>query len=385
MATKVNCPFCAAVLRVPEKSLGKKGRCRACGKVFPVPFVVPTAEDTATDEDVIGWLGEAGAPQSRPPVKSSVEATRVSPAGGPRRAPSARPRPSHKSFPVRLGHVDDMGAFFLFDPKLLYDQDFRCSFPVKCIVCGGRRHLSVHVVIWSSKLPGRGQLGMRTSYAHTVYELDKLGALRGRELLGRLDLVENLPEPYCLPFPYYVCHACSAVGAVVPDVRTSEDGDGQVCELGISSLERAEEFADAVCGKDSRVHRQLHRARQQSDDDSWRGLPLAVRSRIKQWYRPQEGEHFVAYIPDADFAKTEAGTAGIVMTDRRLVYHKFAAQVVLPLTQEMTISRKKSGDRTRLEIASPGSKTAILAAGPAGTERLRKCLSQQGALAHWVV
>jgi hypothetical protein len=33
----------------------------------------------------------------------------------------------HKQFPVRLDHVNTMGAFFRFRSDLLYDEDFRSS------------------------------------------------------------------------------------------------------------------------------------------------------------------------------------------------------------------------------------------------------------------
>ena len=60
-------------------------------------------------------------------------------------------------------------------------------------------------------------------------------------------------------------------------------------------------------------------------------------------------------------------------------------QLELPLTEEITILRRTSGDRTQLEIAAPGHKTATLTAGPAGTERLRRVLMKEGAQAHWRV
>ena len=388
--TKVDCPFCAAVLRIPQQSLGKKGRCRTCGQVFVIGSVSPTPEDSASDDDVLGWLAEGAAAQSAPAAQRPVSAratrsepARTVPVG--RQAPSTKDAEPEKKFPVRLGHVDDMGAFFLFDPQVLCDPDFRCSFAQKCIICGGKRHLSIHLVVWSSKLPWRGQFGMRESYAPTVYNLAEMGSPRGPELLAGLQRVADLPEPYCLPFPYYVCHACSAVGAIVTDVRFAPGGTSQECELGISSLERAGEFVLAVRGPGSRALRQVRRVLEATGQDPWRALPLAVRSRIRHWYQQQEGERFVAYIPDADFAKTEAGIAGIVLTDRRLVYRKFAARVEVRLNKEITISRRKSGERTQLEIALPGGKTATLTAGPAATERLRKCLSRQGARARWVV
>lgn len=384
MATrKVDCPFCSAVLRVPPEGAGRKGRCRSCGEVFTIAFPDLPGAGALTDDDVLTWLGEVDPARAQPAAAQSAPA-KAPPAARPKAA-AARGEPKKRRFAIRLGHVDDMGAFFLFDPKLLYDPDFRCAFPVKCVVCGGDSHLSIHLVIWSSKLPWRGQFGMRESSAPSVYELDQLGGRRGRKLLEVLEAVGNLPEPFSLPFPYYVCQACSAVGAIVTDVRFAAGATGQVCELGISSLARAKEFYLSLCGRSGAGHEHVLRELEQAHEDPWRALPLAVRSRIKHWYTQMDGERFLTYIPDGDFAKAEAGIAGVVLTDRRLVYHKYAAKLEVPLTEEITILRKTSGERTQLEIAAPGHKTATLTAGPAGTERLRRCLMKQGAQAHWRV
>jgi DNA-directed RNA polymerase subunit M/transcription elongation factor TFIIS len=393
---KVACPSCGAVLGVPQESEGRKGRCRSCGTVFPIPLAVDedelSTEGSASDEDIISWL--AGSPEAEAQAglqsaaadrpAGSAAPTKKAPTAKPplRKAPatgartSAEPRPKKRKFPVRLGHVDEMGAFFLFDPQLLHDEGFRCCFPQKCIVCGGKKHLSVHVVVWSNKLPGRGQFGMRTSYSQSVYALDELEGRTGRELLAALDRVESLP--------YYVCRACSPVGAIVTGVRFAPGGNRQECELGIFSLERAEEFIVAVRGPESRALVQVRRALEKTRDDPWRALPLAVRSRIGKWYERQEHERFIAYLPDGDFAKTEAGMAGIVVTDRRLVYRKFASRFEVPLTEKITISSKRSGRPDQLQILCPGQKPALFIAGPSGAERLRRCLSQQGARAKWV-
>jgi len=382
---KVLCPVCGAFLRVPEAGVGRRGRCASCGKVFTIaaPSAAPETAGAVSDDEILGWLGPLEA-KPQPAVVHVARKGKSAPAVRRPRKPSPPGVAERKSFTVRLGHVDEMGAFFLFSAELLYDEVFRSSFPQRCTVCGGRRHLSVHLVLWSSMLPERGQFGLRTSYSPTVYELDKLGGIEGRDLLGLLNPIENLPEPYCLPFPYYVCQSCSAVGAVVTDVRLSADQTRHVCELGISSLKRAEEFLVAIGGQGTQAQRRIRRALQESEGDAWRAIPLAVRTRIKQWYEQQPNERFVAYIPDEDFAKTEAGMAGIVLTNNRLLYRKLSARVEIPLTQEMTISRKIKGRRELLEIKCPGCQAAVLAAGMAGTDRLRQCLQRQKVRAHWL-
>ncbi len=393
---EVFCPGCGQLLTVSQEYLGKKGRCCACKKVFvitetkalgaSVDTVQPGLADTSV-EDILDWLGESEPPAS---IRQSASSQTAVAAGQPdaphppRQAKQIKPTSERKHYTIRLGHVDDMGAFFLFRPELLYDEDFRSAFPQRCVVCGKRRHLSIHLVVWSSKLFGRGELGAHTSYSRSVFELDKLGGVSGRELLAVLDRVENLPEPYCFPFPYYLCQECSPSGAVVPDVRFVADGRTHECELGIFSLKQAEEFIRIVCGPESPVLKQVREAVKKDRSDPWRALPLAVRSRIKQWFNMEEGEKFVVYIPDGDFTKTEAGLAGIAMTDKRLMFRKFAAKVEIPLTESITIESVTVKGRPQLQISSRGIKPALLVADDATAERLRVSLRQVGAKAKWL-
>ncbi|MCD4699516.1 MAG: hypothetical protein K8R91_02965 [Phycisphaerae bacterium] len=395
---EVFCPGCGQLLTVSREYLGKKGRCRACKKVFvitetelldtSVDLSQPGLADTSV-EDILDWLGKNDQPVSVQQSASSQTAVAAGQSDTPRppkQAKQTKPTSERKYYDIRLGHVDDMGAFFLFDPELLYDEDFRSAFPQKCVVCGKRRHLSVHLVVWASKLPGRGEIGARTSYSRSVLELNKLGGVSGRELLEVLDPIESLPEPYCLPFPYYLCRECSPIGAVVPDVRFTSDGRTHECELGIFSLKQAEEFIRIIGGPDCSALKDVCEAMKKVISNPWLALPLAIRSRIKQWFTSQDGEKFVIYIPDGDFSKTEAGLAGIVLTNKRLVFRKFASTVEIPLTEKISIEQvtaPKTG-QIQLRISSQATKPALLVANEGIAERLRTFLRQVGAKADWI-
>lgn len=382
----VVCPSCGERLTVSREHIGRKGRCQSCREVFIITDTsgVPLGQNqTDLGETIIGWLDES---EQAAALKSKT-AVAPRPAARPRQARQVnknKPPDRRKQFPIKLGHVDEMGAFFLFSPDLLYDEDFRSAFSQRCVVCGNRRHLSVHLVVWSSKLPGRGEFGARTSYSRSVFELDKLGGLTGGDLLAKLDRIENLPEPYCLPFPYYLCPDCSPIGAIVPDVRLAADGQSQICELGIFAPKQAEEFVQAVGGPDCKALKALREEKRHDHDDPWRALPLAVRSRIKQWFNLEDGEKFVVYIPDGDFTKTEAGLAGIALTNKRMVFRKFASRVEIPLTERITIESVTAKGRSQLQISSRDTKPALLVANDVLAERLRMSLRRQGAKANWL-
>lgn len=364
MATiAVKCPSCGATLQVSSESIGRSGRCPGCGGVFCL------GGQSVLEDNVMSWLNE-DEPAAAPPLDHPA----------PRQPARPEDPPPAANLPIRLGHMDDMGVFLLFEPSLLYQEEFRAAFPQRCIICNSHEHLLVHRVVWSNKLPARGKFGMRESYSPAVHSLSRLGRPTGRQLLAKLEKVESMPQPFCLPFPYYVCRGCSAVGAVVTDVRNT--GGHEECELGIFSLRVAQDLVRIWCGEDCPAYGQIHQALRESRGDTWRALPMAVRTRIRQWYRPLEGEHFLGYVADGDFAKTEAGLAGLVLTDQRVVCRKYASLVELPLSEQLTVRLHTKDGQLQLNISGKSGKTANLAASNAVSSRLRTML--QGHQVKWV-
>jgi len=395
---RVVCPHCRSGLMVPESLVGQKGKCPRCAQEFEVqlPIDQPSEGPPASLDDVLSWLNESPPQQKAPaPPREGPAAPPPRPAPRPRPRPAIRRRPQPKAhkdaavapqpaangnarFPVRLDHVDDMGAFFRFDSRLLYDENFRASFPQQCLICGAKRPLSVHLVFWSSKLRSVARVSKEAMEARQVYTLRKLSDLTGRDLLEVLDPIENMPEPYSLPFPYYVCSSCSAVGAVVTDVHLAADGVHEICELGISSLPQAEHFVVAVCGQNSEPYRRVREALRSGSGRPWQQLPLTVRIRIRRWYQAEEGERFLMYIPDAEFAKAEAGLAGVVLTDLRLVYHKSLAHLEIPRTQPIEMKQRAGESGTELEIISPNGKKVVLRTNANAIKELQQLMMRTG-------
>ena len=112
--------------------------------------------------------------------------------------------------------------------------------------------LNVHLVIWPSKLPDRDRMHMKDAGVHVRTTIEQLGRLSGPELLAQLPRQPNVPTPYDLPMPYYICNRCSPVGAIIAHVRPKPDGSEE-CELGIASLRRAAEFLAHNLGASTRT------------------------------------------------------------------------------------------------------------------------------------
>lgn len=405
------CPACSAPLRVDAKCLGRKGRCPSCGKVFVLTESMTRPDGSATDDDVLGWLGKSVRParQQQEPTPAKLTPKQGAAASGDRgedesdapasdetfaedadpgqqtqvgeQAPAGGVAADDSRFNIRLDHVDSMGAFFLFDSRLLRDDAFRAAFPQSCILCGGKDDLSVYPVVWSCKLQGKVDKNDLLRQGPYVRRLDELTHRKGRKMLSQLKRVENIPEPYNLPFPYYVCPSCSPVGAIMTHVHTRKDPAQQgatqeICELGISSLTQAERFARVVCGADTEAVREIHQARMECMSDAWRTLPLAVRNRIKQWFEKGQDEKFIAYVSDADFAKAEAGTAGLVITDQRLVYRKSLAELEIDRSEPVEMDQESKGSRTVLVIHGPEDKDARLVLDAGCVEKVRRLIEE---------
>ncbi len=364
---EIHCPGCNAPLRVSAGSLGKKGRCPGCGVCFPIRPAGPAFRGGAPDpnDTVLGWLSagdddriaSASAGAAAPPA-------RLAPARFTARTGSRPTSPG--AYPIRLEHVDRSGATFRFFSRLLYDENFRAIFPQQCLVCSSGQDLSVHTVIWGPRFQPR--------VVPLPIKLRHLGELRGRALLHKLAPQRDLPEPYSLPMPYYICGACPAADALAASVTRQEHEE---CSLKIVALAPAEAFLAAARGMDCDDLLRIRRARPDRADP-WLLLPTGVRIRLAQWYKPHKGERFQAFIADQEVPGHEDGHAGIVLTDRRMVCHKSMRDVEIPLAEPIRLEVRDSGPggNVRLEVASDTGRQAWFLVPQAGMRQLQEAVAK---------
>lgn len=382
---EIECPNCHLRLHVSQEFVGRKAQCRSCSAKFVI-------QPLSLDDSVLGWLAEGPAAEVEEPVtapqaaavQAAVKSAQARAAGKPRKpvdrageswiSPAIAPPVSGSG--VQLAHVDQLGAFFTFPAGSLMNDEFRTSLPRCCLCCGATNSLKVHLVVWTSKLPDRDRLRLKENSVQVHLRAEELMRLDAARLLSMLPLIPNLPAPYNLPMPYFICIRCSPIGAIMTHVRPRPDG-GEECELGIASLKRAAEFYAHNCGRDDRYQSLLSLADRRTLDP-WRSLPLAVQNRISHWFEKSDGEHFLSYVPDEDFAKTEAGQGGLVLTNKRLVYHKFSATREIPLTEKLELRADQADGRPLLEIASPSAQPVVLRCDTTATDAIRAILKEAG-------
>ncbi|NQU76240.1 MAG: hypothetical protein HQ546_08025 [Planctomycetes bacterium] len=372
-----SCPECHACFRVAESLAGKRARCKRCGNVFVIQAL-------SVEDSIMGWLTDGG--ELPDEVVSSSAGTRITPladdspneqVSSPRHPEASVAEPEER-LPLRLSKIDETGAMFVFAPSLLEDEGFRSSMPRCCIRCGVTHSLDVRLVLWAGKSTSRDSAPPAKSAVARIVRAESLRRLSGHELLASLPHVPKMPAPFDLPMPYFVCHCCPAAEALFARVHPIIGGDEQ-CELTIASLKRAAEFLARGFGRDHVDYPLLIRELQRRNADPWGNLPAAVRNRIQHWFKPAMGEYLVCYVRDTDFAEAQDGQGGLVLSDRRLVFHKYGLKKEIRFVEPMELHEEDSQDLHQLFIGRAGEKPFVLNCDPEEIQVIRQALRKAGA------
>jgi len=365
------CPSCAQKYRVRRSNVGERARCRKCGQTFKL-----LEEPPIDDETIFGWVTE-----DDPSASSVLGSTGVL---GQRLNVSAQmpvnDRWVHPTPPdtprVDFEQLADDGAYFSFPSVDLRDRDLRCSFPHRCAQCLSRDDLELHYVIWIEKIPMRDAALVNETETRSHRVLRLLLEAHGADWFNTLAPLDTLPAPFKEPFPYAICPQCSIPGAVRG--RVYGEGAAERCRIIIAHPTIALEFYRNNGGRGTTGYQKLLVASRQRKDNQWKSLAAGVRIRIGQWYHPRSGERFLGYFADRDFDRTERGTAGLILTDQRLIYKKYQALREYMLSEPGTLDIDADRATASVEITQPARPTAVLATTPLAASSLARTLSGLG-------
>ena len=367
--TVVVCPRCAQKYRVTPDKLGGRATCKKCGQGFKIAEDPPIDDDTicgwVTEDDpasqsVLGGTGIVQAPPARPKEASTgVHWTH--------RPPPSLPR-------VAMESIDASGVQFVFPVNGLHDADLRASFPHRCVNCLSRTNLRVHLMLWATKLPRHDAVHLREMEKRTLRRLDQLMFRYKLDWFSRLESLDAFPPPFNLPMPYYSCDHCSIVGEVAS--RTLSRGDEEFCQIGVANLTIGLDFYRNNGGRGTPGYQRLLLAGRQQRDNEWGRLPHAVRTRLTHWYTPVDGERFLGFFADHDFTPSERGASGLVLTDKRMIYKKYAANRVFVLDKGGKINIEGSKSSAMIEISQPGEREALLRSHPTAAGSLARSLTE---------
>lgn len=363
----VVCPNCEQKYRVAPSNLGHRAVCKRCGKGFEI-----AVEQRIDDDTICGWISDAD-----PTGSSVMGSTSIFAAGdGDPKPPGAqwhRPPPPEQPR-VEFLRLDRDAALFEFPVEGLNDAHLRCSFPHRCVQCLNPKDLSMHYVIWGDKLPRHDALRLQENEMRSVRSLDKLMNADPQGWFNKLEPITFLPKPFSHPLPYFVCHECGAIGEVIGRV-VGEEG-AERCQLRITNLTIALDFFRNNGGKGQAGYQRLLVARRQAKGKQWENLPFAVRERLSQWFTRQTDEKFLGFYADDDFSRADAGLAGVVLTDRRLIYKKYGGCVEYAVELGGRIHVHASQNRATLEIIQQGRQDAVCTTRPLIAGALVRTLSE---------
>ncbi|HAI11305.1 MAG TPA: hypothetical protein DCM28_06335, partial [Phycisphaerales bacterium] len=215
------------------------------------------------------------------------------------------------------------GVELTFDSRFLTHEGFRLSMPLACAFTGESERAQLVARPLAFLDQARGDL--RNAYDVEAGRETKLSQkITGKDMLSRMGVIEQMPEPFRYPFPYYVRTDHSNQSLKCTSSRKGEGPtlahvfipDGHVALRWLRHV-------NGMCGKEYEL---LSRDIAHLWQNEWTSLDEKVRRRLEVWSHFQDGEQFRYFIHDADIPKKDEGLAGVVLTDRRLIYKKFHRQ-----------------------------------------------------------
>lgn len=241
--------------------------------------------------------------------------------------------------------INQSGVKFAFDSIWLDLIAFRASMPMRGVFGGNntREDLRARPMVWADR---SGAVIRSVSDVETRYEQPLLANWNHRDIINAMGIIEGLPRPFCNPMPYFVdkYHLNMSLNCCT---FKRPDG-GLTCEVIIANGDVAMEWLRNVNGMCGPEFEALQRELQIIHSDRWALLPEQVRQRVTVWCRFQTRERFELYLNDAEMASRDAGLAGLVVTDRRMIYHKFHHNGQVDLASPGTLIVKKIDETFQL-------------------------------------
>lgn len=359
--SQVACPTCGTVLNVPTGCWGRHVRCGRCGERFCLPT------ELYSDDDIAAWLDEE--PQDQDEQRALID----SPGLLAQCLQAERVRPSMTG-PLRLVKVEQGSVLMEFPATRLLEPAFRRGMPRTCIKCSSKSHLYVHVIIFSGHMIDSISLEAEHSAGALGMSDHEVRMLSADDILARLPKVPNVPFPANEPMPYWLCDMCSAAGVVSGQIAGNLANGQGTCRLKINNVRHAQEFLLAVGGAGAEGYDQLEQMISHMVENPWESVPLAVQHRLEQWFKPEPRERFLAYVPDRNLARTEDGMFGIVVSDRRLIYHTDMRHREMHIGGALRITVASHGHVRRIAIRTDSWEVQAMAVDREGMAGLRRAL-----------
>ena len=251
---------------------------------------------------------------------------------------------------------DQSGVQFAFDSIHLEHDGFRSSMPLCCAFSGltERRKLYARPFAFIDRSSARIRSAQEVDVKHNVL----VGNQAPGDMLAVLGEIEQLPKPFNWPMPYYSGPDHSHV-SVKCWTETRQEG-GYTCYVLIPHGPTALEWLANVNGTCGIDYAKLEYDMGLLENDAWRALGDECRRRLGVWCPFEPMEQFRAYISDGDFGTRDRGLAGLVFTDRRLLFCKYHHRGSILLAEEGTIQIRDDGEFANIAIENADGRNRLV-------------------------
>jgi len=247
------------------------------------------------------------------------------------------------------------GVRLAFDARWLEHEGFRLSMPMRCVFSDVRDRgvLLARPLAFVDRSSGqiRSAKDLESQHEHHLREASYREAILSA--MGTLPM----PRPFDHPMPYYVAEDQTHL-SLACSTKQLQDGTWR-CEVLMPNGELALRWLARVNGTCGPEYRLLGRAVALLQNERWRALPQKCRQRVASWAKFEPGEQFQGYWSDADFGTRDAGLAGLVVTDRRLIYKKYHHGGEARYRSSPRIQVKDEGEFSTVFVVSEGHRSRM--------------------------
>ena len=242
------------------------------------------------------------------------------------------------------------GVWLRFNARCLEHPGFRLSMPIACAFSNSRDRtdLVARPLAFHDQSQGAVRNAQEVEAGH---EQRLREGQTPADLVGLLGRLEHLPTPFHLPMPYYVNteHANAGMSLDCQTARRLEDKT-TLCLILIPHPRYALAWLRNVNGVCGREYQLLARDAAVLWSDAWEGTSEEVRQRLGSWADFETGERFRFYVNDAEFGSKDEGLAGIVLTDRRLIYHRYHRNGAVNISDSPRVRIRPDGDSIAVTV-----------------------------------
>jgi hypothetical protein len=248
--------------------------------------------------------------------------------------------------------VSMQGVRLAFAAEWLEHEVFRTSMPIRCAFSG--KGTEVKLVSRPMIFLNRCHDGESQARSLEIRYEQRLGDRHSpREHVRGIGRMSMLTRPFDQPLLYYA-EASRTSEALECCADVEIEVEGEACEVLIPHGEVAVEWVSRVNGRCGPEYALLKTAVSNLLSDAWAALSDKCRKRLETWCKFERGERFKLYLRDADLTTADTGLGGVVVTDRRLLYHKFRHSRSLSLNQEAVLHLRTDDKFARLTLESHG-------------------------------